>query len=183
MNGHWGGGTRVAPPASACSPQQRRVCDEARDAAAWLWLQSEVAAAFERFSKELLAIHTRGLGAITALDTCRFGDSANLLGKGEPPSSAVGSTRDAFNSLLLLCSETAAEADRFSSALISGVIKPVENALESLALAADRAGHIEAVAPQNAAGFEGGGDVQKAARRLQLAEEELTVSCLRNSTT
>lgn len=176
MNGHWGGGTRVATPASAGSPQ-RKMLDEVRAAAAWLWIQSEVAGAFERLSKDLFAIHAKGLNAATALDVCRRSDSGGLPGNGGPPDSAAGGgARDALNSLLLLCSEAGAEADRFSSALRVGVVKPVDDALEPLARAADATGSVEVVNPPVATEFACGADVQKAARRLQLAEEELTVS-------
>ena len=68
MNGRWGAGAPLAPPAPAPSSQRRQVCDEARAAAAWLWVQSEVAQAFERFSKDLQAIHGRGLNAAATLE-------------------------------------------------------------------------------------------------------------------
>ena len=177
MSGHWGGGTGVATPLPVCSPHQRKICNEARAAAAWLWVQSEVASAFERFSKDLLAIHGRGLNAAAALDVCLHIDAGGLSGDGGTPESTGGAgARDALNSLLLFCSEAGAEADRFASALKSGVIQPVDDALEPLARAADGA------LPANTAGTPiaeqqaCSNEVQKAARRLQLAEEELTVS-------
>lgn len=177
MNGHWGAGASAASPLPNLPPQARQVCDEARAAAAWLWVQSEIAGAFERFSKDLLAIHGRGLNAVAILDTCR---QRNATGKpdneGSENVSDGGGARDALNSLLLLCSEAGAEADRFSSALKAGVVKPLEDALHVLAAAADSSESPDATNTQIPSEFAGSGDVQKAARRLQLAEEELTVS-------
>ncbi|KAL8427941.1 hypothetical protein Efla_003455 [Eimeria flavescens] len=180
MNGFWGGGTpSVGPPAgrSSCSAQQRNLCEEARAAAAWLWIQSEVAAAFARFSRDLLAVHSRGLSAVTALDASRLRDGGPPPGGPDHASSAAGGgARDALNSLLLLCSESAAEASRFSSVLAAGVVKPVDDVLQPLARAADNSGCLRDPSSQVAATPSSAvdGDVQKAARRLQLAEEELT---------
>ncbi|KAL8271031.1 hypothetical protein Esti_005016 [Eimeria stiedai] len=178
MNSFWGSGSpQVAPPSigSVGSPRHRRMCDEARAAAAWLWIQSEVAGAFERFSKELLAIHAQGLGAVTTLDASHLRDAAALAGSIASSKAAAeggGGARDALNSLLLLCAETGAEANRFASALSTGVVKPVDEALQPLAHAADSTDG----ALHEPTGFAAAGDadVQKAARRLQLAEEELT---------
>ncbi|KAL8448735.1 hypothetical protein Emag_003861 [Eimeria magna] len=178
MNSFWGGGSpQVVPPSSGSvsSPRHRSVCDEARAAAAWLWIQSEVAGAFERFSKELLTIHARGLGAVTTLDASHLRDAVALAGSvtsSKGGAEGGGGARDALNSLLLLCAETGAEANRFAAALATGVVKPVDEALQPLAQAAEGAGGRSL----DPSGFVAAGDadVQKAARRLQLAEEELT---------
>lgn len=174
MNGHGAGGFNSAPSVSACSLHQQKLPDEARAAAAWLWLQSDLADAFERFSKDLLAIHARGLNVLTSLDLRRHNKPGGVCDNGGASGfGAGGGARDALNSLLLLCSEAGAEADRFSCGVRSGVVQPVDVALEPLARAADAAGSSRAATLHVATGS---GEVQKAARRLQLAEEELTVS-------
>ena len=174
MNGHGAGGSNSAPSISACSLHQQRLPDEARAAAAWLSLQSDLADAFERFSKDLLVIHARGLNVLTSLDVRRHNDLGGVFGNGGTCAfGAGGGARDALNSLLLLCSEAAAEADRFSCGVRSGVVQPVNIALEPLTQAPDVGDSSCAATPHVATSS---GEVQKAARRLQLAEEELTVS-------
>ncbi|OEH73567.1 hypothetical protein cyc_05092 [Cyclospora cayetanensis] len=175
MNGNWGGGMPAAAPTPACSPSQRKMCDEARAAAAWLWVHSEVAEAVQRFAEDLSAVHKRGLSAAAALDICHQSETGNSRGNAVTCESAAGGgARDALNSLLLLCSEAGAEAERFASALKIGVIQPVNQALEPLARAADAAGPPGFPNKHILGELARGGDVQKAARRLQLAEEELT---------
>lgn len=174
MSTHWGGGTPAAAPQPTCSAAQLKLCEEARAAAAWLWIQSEVAAAFRRFSRDLLAVHTRGLNAVTALNVCRHSGFGCLSdNNAASDATAGGGARDALNSLLLLCSEAGAEADRFASALKAGVVQPLDIALEPLARAAEATECANAGALRIA---KGGLEVQQAAKRLQLAEEELTVS-------
>ncbi|CDJ61619.1 hypothetical protein, conserved [Eimeria maxima] len=171
MNGRWGDGAPVASSVAVPSPQRQQVCIEARAAAAWLWVQSEVAGAFERFSKDLQAIHSRGLNAAAALERDTAGVPGSRGAAGKP--SGAGTARDALNSLLLLCSEAGAEADRFSATLRTGVLKPLEDALQPLSRAYDATGPPKA-ATHLPTECGSSGEVQKAARRLQLAEEELT---------
>lgn len=172
MNGRWGDGAPVGASVPAPVPQRRPVCDEARAAAAWLWVQSEVAGVFERFSRDLQAIHSRGLNAAAALEKDAAGIPGSKGALHDP--SGSGGARDALNSLLLLCSEAGAEANRFSASLRAGVLKPLEEALQPLARAWD-ASNPPSAATHLQTEFKAGGEVQKAARRLQLAEEELTV--------
>ncbi|KFG32876.1 hypothetical protein TGDOM2_242780A, partial [Toxoplasma gondii GAB2-2007-GAL-DOM2] len=179
-----GGGRETAPLASSLSPAEQLVFD-VKAAAAWTLLHEEFICHLRRFSDDLRALHSKGLAVASEVSSVSAGST-----KPEGVGTALSRSLTSF---LSLCLAEANQADRLATRLKAEATTPVEAVLEKTQSPQAEQENEDANTPRAAgqtptgSGVQTAGvagevaataEVQKAAKKLQLAHEELKVPVL-----
>lgn len=143
-----------------------------RAAEGWIFLHQELASAFKRLAQDLQSINSKGKKYAEAYEYCRRKTPDGTVNTVAEASHC----QEALRSLMELCAGAASEAETLSKFISDEVIPPVSAAMRR---GADDSGNGENCKPATSVTGANvaptSNDIQKASKRLQLAEEELSV--------